>query len=379
MSRGPLAEAPAEGCLSQPNQKISLTLSPQAERYVRKDAPAEVRRLAARGALPLEPIELATVLFVLSHDDEAEVKETARNSLESLPDSIAKIVLGGATHPAVLSFLAHVYKDDAGRMEVLALNAAADDNTFAFLAALPHRRVIDIVANNQTRLLRAPGIVDALGENPLTGRATVDRILGFLGLERPAAEERPEGEARDESAPEEITDESALAALRSLLGDDASEFAEELLKDSPDDIDLDEVAKGNLMALIAKMTVMQKVKLARLGNKEARGLMIRDRNKIVSTAAIRSPRMTDNEVAGFAKSRNLSDEVMRIIASNREWTKNYAVKLALVMNPKCPISMSIRFMNFLQEKDLRICVKSKDVPAVISTHARRNLTAKGKM
>ena len=288
-------------------------------------------------------------------------------------------MLAGATHPAVLSFLAHVYKDDATRMEVLALNAAADDITSAFLATLPHRRVIDIVANNQTRLLRAPQIVEALGENPLTGRATIDRILAFLGLERPAAEELPEGERVESGAPEDITDESALAALRAILGDDASEFAQELLKENPDDIDLDEVAKGNLMALIGKMTIMQKVKLARLGNKEARGLLIRDRNKIVSTAAIRSPRMTDNEVAGFAKSRNLSDDVMRIIASNRDWTKNYAVKLGLVMNPKCPVSMSVRFMNFLQEKDMRTIVKSKDVPAVIAAHARRNLTKKGKM
>jgi hypothetical protein len=55
------------------------------------------------------------------------------------------------------------------------------------------------------------------------------------------------------------------------------------------------------------------------------------------------------------------------------------VKLALVMNPKCPVTFSVKFMNFLQEKDLRSLVKSKDVPAVISTHARRNLTKKGKM
>ena len=43
--------------------KIQLVLSPQAERYVRRDAPVEVRRMAARGALPLAPVELATVLF----------------------------------------------------------------------------------------------------------------------------------------------------------------------------------------------------------------------------------------------------------------------------------------------------------------------------
>jgi len=296
-----------------------------------------------------------------------------------LPDSIAKTVLGGPAHPAVLSFLAHVYKDDAARIEVLALNANADDDTFAFLATLPHRRVIDIVANNQTRLLRAPQIADALGENPLTGKSTIDRILSFLGLERPAAEESNDSDVASDLTPEEVTDEAALAALRAILGDDASEFAKELLEDIPDGVELGDEERGNLMALIQKMNVMQKVKLARMGNKEARGLLIRDRNKIVSTAAIRSPRMTDNEVAGFAKSRNLSDEVMRIIASNREWTKNYTVKLALVMNPKCPVTFSVKFMNFLQEKDLRTLVKSKDVPAVISTHARRNLTKKGKM
>lgn len=359
--------------------KIQLTLSPQAGRYVQRDAPVEVRRLAARGALPLEPIELATVLFVLANDADAQVKETARATLEKLPDGIAKTVLGGAAHPAVLSFLAHVYKDDAGRMETLALNASADDDTAAFLATLPHRRVIDIVANNQTRLLRAPQIVDALGENPLTGKATIDRILSFLGLERPAAEEPEGSDVASELAPEEITDEAALAALRAILGDDASEFAKELLEELPEGAELDEATKGNLFALVQKMTVMQKVKLARLGNKEARALLIRDRNKIVSTAAIRSPRVGEEEVAGFAKSRNLSDEVMRIIASNREWTKSYAVKLALVMNPKCPVSYSVKFMNFLQEKDMRNLVKSKDVPSVIATHARRNLQKKGKM
>jgi hypothetical protein len=363
--------------VSQSQPKIQLTLSPQAGRYVQRDAPVEVRRLAAKGALPLEPIELATVLYVLANDADAQVKDTALDSLAKLPESIAKTVLSGPTHPAVLSFLAQVYKDDAVKTETLALNAGADDDTMAFLATLPHRRVIDIVANNQTRLLRAPQIVDALGENPLTGRATIDRILAFLGLERPAAEEPPEGDGAADLTREEITDESALAALRAILGNDCSEFAKELLEDGKGELSPEE--QGNLFSLIQTMNVMQKVKLARMGNKEARGLLIRDRNKIVSTAAIRSPRMTEEEVAGFAKSRNLSDEVMRIIASNREWTKNYAVKLALVMNPKCPVSMSIRFMNFLQEKDMQKLVKSKDVPAVIATHARRNLTKKGKM
>jgi hypothetical protein len=360
------------------SQTIRLELSAQAEKYVRAGAPVEVRRLAASGALPLQPVELATVLFALTHDADLEVKTRAQASLEKLPDPVATTVLSGNAHPALLGWLAQAWRDRADRMELLALNAATDDRTYAFLASLPHRRVIEIVANNQTRLLRHPDIVDALGDNPLTGRSTIDRILAFLGLERPAAEVSDGTEPPKTGAPDPLSDESALAALRELLGDDASGFAEDLIREMSDDEVLDAEKQGNLFALVQKMNVMQKIKLARMGNKEARGLLIRDRNKIVSSAAIRSPKITNQEVEGFAKARNVADEVLRIIANNRDWTRSYGVKVALATNPKCPVPTAMKFVNYLQERDLRAIMKSKDVPSPISTHARRLLEKKGK-
>jgi hypothetical protein len=353
-------------------------LSPQAEKYVRRDAPVEVRRLAASGALPLGPVELATVLFALLHDPDGEVKTRASASLEKLPDAIASTVLSAAdAHPELLAWLAEAWRDRADRMELLALNAATSDRTYAFLASLPHRRVVDVVANNQTRLLRHSEIVDALGDNPLTGRATIDRILGFLGLERPQAE-ASEGDSLP-PAPDGLTDDAALAALRELLGDDVSAFAPELVDELAEGDALDPERQGNLFALVQKMNVMQKIKLARMGNKEARGLLIRDRNKIVAAAAIRSPKITGQEVESFAKARNVSDEVLRIIASNRDWIRSYGVKLALASNPKCPVPTALKFVNYLQERELRSLMKSKDVPSPVSTHARRLLQKKGKI
>jgi hypothetical protein len=354
-------------------------ISPQAEKYVRRDAPVEVRRLAAAGALPLEPIELATVLYALVHDPDLEVKTRARESLERLPEAVASGVLSGDAHPALLRWLAEAWRDHADRMEKLALNPATDDRTYVLLAGMPHRRVVEIVANNQTRLLRHSEIVEALGNNPLTGRATIDRILSFLGMERPAAEVAEEGGGTAPPvAPEALTDESALAALRELLGDDASAFAPELIEELAEE-ELDEEKQGNLFALVQKMNVMQKIKLARMGNKEARGLLIRDRNKIVASAAIRSPKLSAQEVEGFAKARNVSDEVLRIISNNRDWTRSYGVKLALATNPKCPVPTAMKFANYLQERDLRGLMKSKDVPTPIATHARRLLSKKGKV
>ncbi len=358
-------------------QKIKLTLSPQAEKYARRDAPVEVRRMAAGGALPLPPIELATALFALAHDPDDQVKSRARESLENLPDHICQTVLTGEAHPALLAYLAHTFKHDANRIENIALNSATDDRTFAFLATLPHRRIIDIVANNQQRMLRSPPIVDALGDNPLTGRATIDRILTFMGIERPEAEVPEELDEDPQLDDEKITDEVATAALKALLGDDASHFSSELIEDSEGEPD--EVTEGNLLKIVQNMNVMQKIKLARMGNKDARGLLVRDRNKIVASAAIRSPKITENEVESFARARNLSEEVIRIIAANREWTRSYRVKLGLATNPKVRIQTAMKFLNFLQERDLRNVMKSKDVATPIAAHARRLLQKKGKI
>ena len=101
-------------------QKITLKLSPQARRYASPDAPLEARSMAARGALPLPPVELATVLFALLHDPDAEIKATARESLDGLPRDLTRAVLSGEAHPALLAHLAHVHRDDAELMEELA-------------------------------------------------------------------------------------------------------------------------------------------------------------------------------------------------------------------------------------------------------------------
>jgi hypothetical protein len=331
-----------------------------------------VRRMAARGALPLEPVELATVLFVLVHDADPEVKDTARQSLVKLPDGVRDAVLAGETPAPVLSYLAQELRDDEAACEKLALNAVTDDRTVAFLASLPHRRVVDIISHNQERMLRCSEIVDALGSNPLTGRATIERILTFLGvsLEREGGDDPGDAEA--------VSEEDATAALAAILGEDLAGLAGQLARETDEALD-EEALKSNLYGALQKMTVMQKIKLARLGGTEARGLLVRDRNKIVATAAITSPRITDNEVLSYAKSRSVCDEVLRLISMSRDWTRNYQLKIALATNPKTPQATALKFLNYLQDRDLKAVMKSRDVPSAVSVHARRILQKKGKV
>ena len=68
-----------------------------------------------------------------------------------------------------------------------------------------------------------------------------------------------------------------------------------------------------------------------------------------------------------------------MVARNKEATRSYQIKLALATNPKTQQATAMKFVNYLQDKDLSKLVKSKDVPTVISTHARRILMRKGKL
>ena len=122
---------------------------------------------------------------------------------------------------------------------------------------------------------------------------------------------------------------------------------------------------------IKDMSVGQKIKLAYLGNKECRSHLIRDRNRIVAGAVVKSGRLTDQEVANYAGNKNLDSDVIREIASNREWIRKYPVKVALVNNPKTPVSQTVSLVSQLQKKDLMMLTRNRNVPSVVNEAASR--------
>jgi hypothetical protein len=98
------------------------------------------------------------------------------------------------------------------------------------------------------------------------------------------------------------------------------------------------------------------------GNREERAILIRDPNRIVTAAVLSSPKMNDTEVASIAKMQNVSEDVLRTIAHNRAWLKNYSVVLAVVKNPKTPVALSMNLMARLSEKDLKLLSTDRNVP-----------------
>ncbi len=132
----------------------------------------------------------------------------------------------------------------------------------------------------------------------------------------------------------------------------------------------------NVQQIIIKMSPSQKIKLALTGSKDARGLLIRESSKIIALSVLANPRITTGEVEFFARSQNLSEDVIRKIGGNAEWTRKNNVVSALVFNPKTPVGISLPFVNRLTDRDLGILEKSRNVPEAVRNAARNRVIKK---
>jgi hypothetical protein len=117
------------------------------------------------------------------------------------------------------------------------------------------------------------------------------------------------------------------------------------------------------------------MKLAFKGTREQRAQLIRDPNKIVNAAVLSSPKLTVAEVEAFAKMANVGEEVLRVIANNRGWLKNYGVVLGLVRNPKTPPAISMQLLHRLNERDTKMLSTDRNIPEAVRLAARK-LTVK---
>jgi hypothetical protein len=143
--------------------------------------------------------------------------------------------------------------------------------------------------------------------------------------------------------------------------------------DTSTDEEAEQQRKASVTQKIASLSVAQRMNVAMKGSREERSILIRDPNKLVSTAVLSSPKLTESEVEAIAKMANVSEEILRIVGNNRAWVKNYNVMLALVRNPKSPIALAMNLMSRLNEKDLRQLSTNRNVAEILRVTARKKV------
>jgi hypothetical protein len=155
-----------------------------------------------------------------------------------------------------------------------------------------------------------------------------------------------------------------------------SEVDEPLIDEAKSEVpdDFEEGAESALQKL-TKMTFTERLKAAVKGTKEMRAILIRDTNKMIAAAVMSSPKLTENEIEGFARMASVSEDVLRTIGHNRAWMKKYSIVLGLTKNPKTPLAMSLTLMSRLSDRDLTQLSVDRNVPEPLRVAARKRVVA----
>jgi len=297
-------------------------------------APRERKIAVCAGGAHLTPADRAEILAVLAADADEMVSGRAQDAILSQPiESFVEAIKREQVLPALLSYAAKHLADKPGVCDAMVQNknCAAE----FLVPVVRHLSAIGIqsLMEELDRVSESPALASALEQSPAV---TVDQKNQLHELHGP-------GHAIDEVALAE-----AAAAAESDLA-----------------------RRQTLIQRLAKMTVAQRVQFAMKGGSEARRTLIRDNNKVVQRAVLQSPRLTDQEVEAFASMSSLTDEILRLIANNRNFRKNYTVVRNLINNPKTPIDVSLHMLPILNAIDLKRLTTNKNIPETLRTTANK--------
>jgi hypothetical protein len=291
------------------------------------------RKLAVcQGGVALSGPERAEILAVLATDEMEGVAQGAAQALTnvSAENFVAALAREDAA-PALMYYCAANQASTPGVADALVQNAACPVKALEKAAKYFSTASIQALLDNLERLSASQGLIAALAVSP---RANPEQRGLLEELRKNAAEAG------------EVTD-------------------------APEDAGEDPGKRKTLLERLARMNVLERVKLALTGGREERIVLIRDSNKVVQRSVLQSPRLTEAEVEGFASMTTLTMEILRIIANNRLWIKNYTIIRNLIFNSKTPLDITMRQVARLTPRDLRILSTSKSVPETLRSTAAK--------
>ncbi len=310
---------------------MAETLSPEIVEDLRHGrAPRERKLAVCTGGAHLAPADRAEILTVLAHDADEMVANRAQDALLSQPiESLVEALARETALPALFVYAAKNLGDKPGVSRALVQNKHCGAEYLVHVVRHLSTESIQTLMEELDRVSASPALAGAL-ENSTSVTAEQKAQLHEL---------------------------RSTAIDHGVLAEAALEAEPDLGK------------RQTLLERLANMSVAQRVQFAFKGGSEARRTLIRDSNKVVQRAVLQSPRLTDQEVEAFASMSNLTDEILRAIAKNRNFRKNYVVVRNLMNNPKTPLDVSLHMLPILNVMDLKKLCLNKNIPETLRSTA----------
>jgi hypothetical protein len=394
------------------------------EAVIKGTAPEPARFAAARGMLPLPQSDLLEILVALAKEENEELANTAQETLSSQePEDFADLFRSEEIAPNVLAHFTEQEDLSNSVLELILANPNTPHNSIIKFARQTKKgELLEVLSLNQQLLIGEKSILDAILSNsfrtPEAQRRAEEIKREFFekerGAEQIANEFRAQGKEAaaefieqveisegltEESSDIELSLEDAILLAKHIEIPDSEiddswlslEYIEQIYEETDEQRQAiadkilgelraeDDEVSGERISMVQRILLMKmkdRVKLAQKGDREARNILIRDPNRVVSQAVINNPRITDQEVEKIAAMRTVPGDILRQIASGRKWARNYSIVHNLARNPRTPIANAMNILSRMQLKDLKALNKNRNVSDAVRRQAFRLVSAR---
>jgi len=391
------------------------SLNPVVRAIVEGTAPRPAVVAASRGVLPLPPTDLLEVLVRLARSDDGELSTNARDTLsEQDPSALEGSLRTADIASAVLDHFAQQTGLPTSLYEAIITNEKTTADTFVRFARTSNNgEMLERLALNQQLLIQTPALIEAIIANPASPseaeRRASETKREFFEKERGAQQIANELRAQGKEAAAEFIEQSEFGQDLDAAGmniDDALflasmievpdsetddswlglEYIEEIYEESAEqrqavvdkilgEFRFEEGEAGServsVLNRVMQMGMKDRVKLAMKGDREARNILIRDPNRIVASAVVQNPRITEQEMEKISAMRSIPEDILRMIANDRQWARSYSIVHNLARNPRTPIANVMNILSRLQLRDLAGLSKNKNVSDAVRRQATR--------
>ncbi|MEZ5346531.1 MAG: hypothetical protein R2681_13355 [Pyrinomonadaceae bacterium] len=381
-------------------------------------APRPAQLAASRGMLPLPQTDLLEALVILARGDDRELAANAAGTLRSQENEQLISIIGSAeVAPQVLDYFARQESLSQEIHEVVIANPKTPSGSIVnFAKQTSNGELLEVLSLNQQLLIGTPELLEAILANPNktneANRRASEIKKEFFEKERGAKQIADELRAQGKDVAAEFVEGTDAAEAGELSLEDVMlladhmevpenevddswlslEYIEELYEETQEERDRivdkiigewnadseDTIATERVSVLnrIMRMSMKDRVKAAQMGDREVRNILVRDPNRIVSQAVIQNPKITEQEVEKVATMKSVPEDVLRQIATNKKFARNYMIMHNLARNPRTPIGNTMSILTRLQLRDLVAISKSRNVPDAVKRHAGRLAAAR---
>lgn len=328
-----------------------ISKNPLVQKIIAGEVDQEIYRLLFSKQLPFTDEEYLECLSLLAGNP--KFQSQSLTLLKHIPESLkAQYSEKRDANHQVVSYILKESLSQENHFVISKIihNQALPVEYLMMIAENGNSSIMETLMENQIKLIAYPDILEIMEKNP--------RITNFI---KGKIQELREFYLTDRKKTE-IPEEVVIEHIQEFTRQDQEPSEAEAEQGSVEEIHEKVITT---LQRINQMTVPERIKLAMTGSRTDRMILIKDPNKIVALAVVESPKFAEDEVLAALRDRSIAQDVIAKISNKREWSKNYAIILEMVQNPKTPLKTSLGLVKKLHIRDLKSVIQDKNVHYVV--------------